>query len=378
MNSKVDKSTRCKPAMWGERLLAVRQLVWLASPDALPAARILLRDAPQAASLQDEMVLHELICRAAWAELRFPLMLRHARILEKLAVSSGELAWQIEAQQLLANAHYDQRRYDQSLACWVSSLELAQKSDHYAALCEACLGMSNILLADQQYQEARQVLELACNQAMRSGLNRLSFKAGLYTANFLAQQNDLQGLAQCLAWLKQLPVDDIEETLLIDIENTRARLLCLQNDTQAAGPVLQAATARAHACRYLWGSLQAQLIAADLAATRGQLDVAIMAGHCVLNAAREANGSHFIPHDFMLKLGRWQEECGLLDDALATLEQWHIRHRADLLARHEHKRRIAPGLLRQLSLLLQVMQLKDENKNLRSQLQSSLAPEYAT
>ncbi len=364
--------------MWSERLLAVRQLVWLVSPEALSAARSLLRDAPQAISLQDEMALHELVCRAAWAELRFSLMLRHARILEKLAKLSGEFAWQIEAQQLLANAHYDQRRYDQSLTYWVSSLELAQGSDNYAALCEACLGMSNILLADQQTQEARQVLELACNQAMRSGLNRLSFKAGLYTANFLAQQNDLAGLAQCLLWLKQLPVDDIEETLLIDVENTRARLLCLQNDTQAAESVLQVATARAHACRYLWGSLQAQLIAADLAATRGQLNVAIAAGHSALNAAHEANGCHFLPHDFMLKLGRWQEECGLLDEALATLEQWHTRQQANLLVRHEHKCRIAPSLLRQLSLLLQVMQLKDENRNLRSQLQSNFVPEYAT
>jgi tetratricopeptide (TPR) repeat protein len=364
--------------MWSERLLAVRQLVWLASPEALSAARSLLRDAPQAMSLQDEMALHELVCRAAWAELRFPLMLRHARILEKLAKLSGEFAWQIEAQQLLASAYYDQRRYDQSLACWVSSLELAQSNGSDAALCEACLGMSNILLADQQMQEARQVLELACNQAQRSGINRLSFKAGLYTANFLAQQNDLTGLAQCLVWLKQLPLDDIEEPLLIDVENTRARLLCLQNDTQAAESVLQAATARAYACRYLWGSLQAQFIAADLAATRGQFDVAIAAAHSALNAAREANGCHFLPHDFMLKLGRWQEEFGQLDDALATLEQWHKRHRADLLARHDHTHRIAPSLLRQLSLLLQVMQLKDENKKLRSQLQSSWVPEYAT
>ncbi|MCX7204611.1 MAG: hypothetical protein NT086_01245 [Proteobacteria bacterium] len=80
MNSKVDQSIRCKLAMWSERLLAVRQLVWLVSPEALPAARSLLRDAPQAISLQDEMALHELVCRAAWAELRFSLMLRHARM----------------------------------------------------------------------------------------------------------------------------------------------------------------------------------------------------------------------------------------------------------------------------------------------------------
>ncbi|WP_028456089.1 hypothetical protein [Chitinilyticum litopenaei] len=355
-------------AHWRSQLASAREAVRLARPDALARTQALLRRPPDELEHEDLLWLHETLSRAAWGNQDYLLMRRHASRLGKLATQHCAPSHRLAALQLLAQAAHELGQSQQELRHWLHCLDEAEGLNDLVAVCEACVGIGNVLSRDGPSEQVRQLFDFAQQCAADIGHNRLRFRSGLLLAACYANRNDAGALAGQLELLGGLPHYDVDAAWLIDLANFRCKLALLQGRLLAAREQAVRAQASARQGNYRWGEIQARLLQADIASQCGDLDQAIGHALSTLDFAGRHGRLQLLPESVLRQLADWQEGCQRHADALLTLEHWHEQRQAALAQQGRRSRPLPPHQERILALHLQLVTLKLANRRLQGAL----------
>ncbi|MBE9610274.1 hypothetical protein [Chitinilyticum piscinae] len=346
-----------------QELDSLRQRVREGDPQVRPLLKQALRRAQARDDLDCAMPLAELAARAAWGVLDYRQLQHYARLLGRLALRGDSLDYRLLSLQIQARAAQEQQRHQLTLRLWFTVMTLAEQQERPAALCDACLGLSNLLLQEQQPTLALEAIAFAHHTACDYGLARLRFRCALF---MLSQLVDSSPRSELQGWLDELEAADqhtMDHHWLVDLANLQARLANREKDYRTAQLRASKAEHLARRSHYQWGLQQALQNRAEIAAGQQQWSEAI----ALLQQSTYDPVPRALPAAQQWQLAQWLEASGQAQPALAVYQQWHAL-RVQALAGSARSKTLPCGLRRQLALQLDNIRLRLANHRLTQRL----------
>lgn len=333
----------------------------------IPAALPLLRQAAAQAKLADDLY-HQLLvefylARCDYAEHHFSACIhrtsRATRLLDAAHMEPDERnALKVHHHQLLALVAREKGNFSLALSHWMQVLDLAMQQAMNQHLIDACLGVGEIYLLGQQYEQAGQVYQLAFSRALMMSDAPQVVKAGLHWLSLLMTCEHYEQAKNICQQLHTLINEQIDPAWRIDLAINEARLLLHAGQQAAAMQMLQQLSEQCHAIGYYWGAAIVAKQLSRLWAEAGQLDAACLLLQ-QLTELTEQQGS-YCPAELYRQYAEYEHQRQHDQEALRQLERYRSKRSEELLHLHQRTAVMTPSRQRLLDLTLENLLLRQQ------------------
>ncbi|QLG86840.1 hypothetical protein HQ393_00490 [Chitinibacter bivalviorum] len=342
---------------------ALDQMRLWRTDEALPLLKQASALSIAAGDFYHQLLIEFYIARCDYAEHRFSAALNRTRRAAKhmddpRLNETEQIALRVYLFQLQALVAREKGNFSLALNHWMQVLDLAMQQAMNLQLIDACLGVGEIYLLGQQYEQAGQVYQLAFSRALMIGDAFQVVKAGLHWLHLLMTCEHYEQARKVCQQINGLIDDQIDPAWRIDLQVNEARLL-LQAGQRAAGlAALQNLSTQCFALGYYWGASVIAKLLAGLYAEDGQLEQAcsLLKQMTDLN---EQQGS-YCPAELYQLHAELEYQRAQMDEALKQLEQYRIKRGEELQHLHQRAAVMTPSRQRLLDLTLENLLLRQQ------------------
>jgi tetratricopeptide (TPR) repeat protein len=332
-------------------------------PAALPLLRQASAQAKQAEDLYHQLLVEFYLARCDYAEHHFSACInrasRAARLIDEPSLGpEARGALKVHHYQLLALVAREKGNFSLALSHWMQVLDLAMQQAMNQHLIDACLGVGEIYLLGQQYEQAGQVYQLAFSRALMMGDAPQVVKTGLHWLSLLMNSEHYEQAHTICQQVRGMIDEQIDPAWRIDLAINEARLLLQAGEQNAAMVALQQLSAQCHEIGYYWGAAVVAKQLSRLWAEAGQLEAACQLLQ-QLTELTEQQGS-YCPAELYQLYAEFEHQRHNDQEALRQLERYRSKRSEELLHLHQRTAVMTPSRQRLLDLTLENLLLRQQ------------------